>query len=546
VIVPKLGVLVLNGYGVHVAVEHGQLALSDGIGADRRAGMLNRATCGLKRLVLLGHSGTISLEALRWLHDVGAAVVQIDADGNVVLVSASQGLDDARLRRAQAIAPWTGMALDLARGLIREKFRGQAEVLTRFAAAEAAREQLQAALHDLEQAESIDQLRLVEAQAAGIYWAQWSSLAVSFARKDAARVPEHWRTFGVRRSPVSGTSRNAANPANAILNYLYAILEAEAAIAVRMVGLDPGMGFLHADQKNRDSLACDLMEAVRPQVDAVVLDLLTTRTFSARDFDKNRLGVCRVLPPLTHLLAETAPRWAKAVAPITERVAQMLAQTDLPSVVLGTGALTTPSQTTPPPSVSTPSTKRRSLSTPLTQANRSAGRAGLRRKPEPAKRTRGVARLTLPATCRGCGGPLPDAERRYCDACLPDYRTEHVAVFTAGGPRALAARRATEGTTGGVAVDDPAHGGAAGGKRGKRVSEQWHEIAAWRAGVANSPNDPTDFVRDLQPKLADLSLSALMAATGLSRRYCWLIKTGQKVPHQRHWAALENLGHAKS
>jgi hypothetical protein len=59
------GALVLGGYGVRVAVERGQLAVSDGIGRERREGLLSRATCGLKRLVVLGHSGTISFEALR-------------------------------------------------------------------------------------------------------------------------------------------------------------------------------------------------------------------------------------------------------------------------------------------------------------------------------------------------------------------------------------------------------------------------------------------------------------------------------------------------
>jgi hypothetical protein len=44
------------------------------------------------------------------------------------------------------------------------------------------------------------------------------------------------------------------NPANALLNYLYAILEAEARIAILSMGLDPGMGVLHADLKARDSL----------------------------------------------------------------------------------------------------------------------------------------------------------------------------------------------------------------------------------------------------------------------------------------------------
>jgi hypothetical protein len=34
------------------------------------------------------------------------------------------------------------------------------------------------------------------------------------------------------------------------------------------------------------------------------------------------------------------------------------------------------------------------------------------------------------------------------------------------------------------------------------------------------------------------SLAVLMEATCLLRRYCWLIKSGKKVPHRRHWAAL--------
>src|SRR4051794_41020583 len=77
----KDGILVLSGYGLRVAVERGQLVVADGIGSDRRHGRLSRATCGLKRLVVLGHAGTISFEALRWLHDLGTAFVQVDADG---------------------------------------------------------------------------------------------------------------------------------------------------------------------------------------------------------------------------------------------------------------------------------------------------------------------------------------------------------------------------------------------------------------------------------------------------------------------------------
>lgn len=61
-------------------------------------------------------------------------------------------------------------------------------------------------------------------------------------------------------------------PPNAVLNYLYAILEAEARLAAAELGLDPGLGVLHRDTPNRDNLACDLMEPARPLVDAFVFD----------------------------------------------------------------------------------------------------------------------------------------------------------------------------------------------------------------------------------------------------------------------------------
>src|SRR5262245_39507481 len=123
---PRGGVLVLSGYGLRVAVARGHLAVADGIGRERRAGLLSKATCGLSRLVVLGHAGTVSLEALRWLHGVGAAFIQLGADGEVIAATAPAGTDDARLRRAQALAPTNGVGLEVARELLREKLELQA------------------------------------------------------------------------------------------------------------------------------------------------------------------------------------------------------------------------------------------------------------------------------------------------------------------------------------------------------------------------------------------------------------------------------------
>ena len=304
---PRNGVLALSGYGIRVAIERRQLVCSDGIGRARRSSIFARATSGLLRLVVVGHTGQISFEALRWLHDIGAAFVQIDADGDVIVVSAPTKLDSARLRRSQALAAFNGTGTAIARSLLHDKMSGQFHVVGRLPDSNDARPTIQSAIDALKTTHEPDRLRLLEASAAGAYWGAWADVPLLFARKDAAALPEHWRAFGRRSSPISGAPRLAANPANALLNYCYAILEAECRIAALTIGLDPGMGILHVDQPSRDSLALDLMEAVRPDVDADVLAMLGDRTFSARDFVETRAGVCHVLPPLTQTLCEYMP-----------------------------------------------------------------------------------------------------------------------------------------------------------------------------------------------------------------------------------------------
>jgi hypothetical protein len=59
-------------------------------------------------------------------------------------------------------------------------------------------------------------------------------------------------TVGARTSPISGKQRHAANPANALLNYAYALLEAETTLALHASGLDPALGIWHTDERHRD------------------------------------------------------------------------------------------------------------------------------------------------------------------------------------------------------------------------------------------------------------------------------------------------------
>src|SRR5262249_22148449 len=141
-------------------------------------------------------------------------------------------------------------------------------------------------------------------------------------KNDLKRVPDHWRSFGARVSPLTGSPRLAANPSNAILNYLYALLESEARLSAAALGLDPGLGVLHVDAENRDSLSLDLFQPVRPQVDSYLLDWITHQPLRREWFFEQRNGNCRLMASFTAQLSETAPTWGRAVAPVAEWVAQ--------------------------------------------------------------------------------------------------------------------------------------------------------------------------------------------------------------------------------
>ncbi len=493
------GVLLLSGYGVRVGVHHGRLAVGDGLNGERRAGEFARATSGLRRLVVLGHSGFVTLDALRWLTDVGASYVQIDADGRLTACSTPSGFEDPRLTRAQALATTNGIGLRIVHELLREKLDGQRRVLERVAGTEGAQRAIAAARDALANARTIEEMRFVESAAAISYWEALAQIPVQFAQKDRRRVPEHWRTLGGRSSPIGGAPRNAVNPANAILNYLYSVLETEARIAARTLGLDPSMGLLHSDRRFRASLVHDLVEPVRPLVDAYVLELLEKHVFSARDFVETRTGTCRLVPPLPQFLAQTGRIWARHLAPVADRAVRALAKTP------GSGVKVVPA-----------------LTTRRTRAAERKGESTPKEAPLP------------PARCERCGAEVGDYRDRHCFQCFKLLRVDAAPRLRGAGPAALARMRA-EGR-------DPTHGGETRRKRAAKAALRHREHAGWRRTREQIARDREQFVEVILPKLRDVPLPALVNATGLSKAHCSMIKRGLRVPHPKHWVLLTGNG----
>jgi CRISPR-associated endonuclease Cas1 len=489
-LVPHHGTLTLFGYGIKVSVERGHLAIEDGIGPERRYARLSRVGHGLKRLVVIGSDGFVSLSALRWLADQDAAFVMLERNGEVLATTGPVRSSDARLRRAQALAVQSGTALEISRELIIQKLEGQEQVVRHKLDNSDAADAIAGFREDLATADTTNQLRLLESQAGAAYWSAWHSLPVMFPQSELRRTPEHWRVFGTRKSPLSGSPRLAATPANAMLNYLYALLESEARLAAAALGLDPGLGVMHTDLPARDSLACDLMEPVRPQVDAYLLDWILRTPLKREWFFEQRDGNCRLMASLCARLSETAPTWARAVAPLAEWVAH----------ALWSGMKKLPSDAIRP--------------TRLTQSHRSLSKGGtgvVAHKPiRPAEKL-----------CHTCGVVLKDGEQHCAECARPELRRRMLEVAKVGRavthtPEAQALRSATR-------------------------RRQAAALSTWKP--ENQPAWLTEavYAEKIQPALTGFPVSAIASALAVSHPYATDVRSGKRRPHPRHWGALARL-----
>lgn len=105
-------------------------------------------------------------------------------------------------------------------------------------------------------------------------------------------------------------------------------------------------------------------------------------------------------------------------------------------------------------------------------------------------------------------------------------------TIQAGGPARLALLRA-EGR-------DPARGGKAARKRGESIAKRNREAAEWDRAHSKRPV-PELFRREILPWLQGVPVEQIMKVTGLSLRYCSLIRRGLYVPHPRHWDSFYGL-----
>ena len=198
------GICVVDGFGVRVVVERGTLEVHDGVGPHRRSRRYDRATHGLRRLVILNAAGTVSLDALRWCNALGVGVLVLGPDGTCRLASTPRMTDDARLRRTQAFAPVEPYGLDVARWLMSRKIMGQGKLVLRRFGDSVTAETIGDLALATEGAETIDELRqLLEASAAALYFGAWSGRTVCPDLCDQGPAPYPAALVTLRGAPLA-------------------------------------------------------------------------------------------------------------------------------------------------------------------------------------------------------------------------------------------------------------------------------------------------------------------------------------------------------
>jgi len=247
---------------------------------------------------------------------------------------------------------------------------------------------------------------------------------------------------------------------------------------------------LHVDTRNRDSLACDLMEAVRPHVDAWLLDWISCEPLAREWFFEQRDGNCRLMASFAARLSETAPTWGRLVAPWAENVANTLWEIN----------------PKPRPRLDPP--------TRLTQ----------RHKRE-AKGSAFISPRTLPARrekiCRICGTTMTYGQT-HCRNCSISFSRERLIEVAKAGRIA---------------------GQSAEAQARRSDTQRRHEAGKHAWSQSDQPAWLTEdtYKERIQPQLVGITNSAIAAALGVSLYYAAAIRRGKRLPHPRHWETLARL-----
>lgn len=229
------------------------------------------------RVVLMGRGVSVTTPALFALTQRGIDVVYLTGRGRYVSRMVGAEHKHGKLRHAQALGVAdTARALRIAGAIVRGKIANQRALVRRHAEgagwAKQALAGMEAMARRVETARTLDELRGLEGQGAKEYFGLMRKML---------RPPREGGTWGFERRAYYPPP----DPVNALLSFGYTLLLNDLIAACQLTGLDPYLGFFHAIDYGRPSMALDLEEEFRPViVDSIVLTAVNRAMLGLKDF----------------------------------------------------------------------------------------------------------------------------------------------------------------------------------------------------------------------------------------------------------------------
>ncbi len=256
----------------------------------------------LKRIFIQGDV-QLSASMLAKLGEYGIGVVVLyGLKAEPTLLMPIIGKDAQRRQAQYTLSQNTMLCVAFAKQLVAQKIQGHRQILQEMERCHPQhKSQFNLAIKRLDgilikplkQASNLDTVRGLEGAAAACYF---ETLAYG--------LPASLNFDGRNRRPPK-------DPFNALLSLGYALLHSEAVLAIHAAGLDPYVGFYHVVEHGRESLACDLVEPLRHEIDRLCWRLVAEKTLTAKDFSQsekmcllNKTGRVRFYQAYENLLTE--------------------------------------------------------------------------------------------------------------------------------------------------------------------------------------------------------------------------------------------------
>jgi CRISPR-associated protein Cas1 len=292
--------LLLNGHGIDMRVNGAKLHVKDGRFSTEEPEkyIFSPKRMDIDSIIIYGQNGNLTIDAIKWLIKHNVQISILNWDGKLLTTMLPPESTNVKTKFAQYHAFEDEKArVKIAKNFIEAKFDKTLVLLDylkqRYPEIEY---DLTEDFEKLKKAKAIKEIMGVEGGVAYKYWNEFSK-AIPDKYDFESRIDSSRRATG------------AGDMVNAMLNYGYALLEAEGLRAINAVGLDPHVGFLHEMTTSKNSLAYDLQEPYRFLVDFAVISLIESERMETKDFIRTESYSLRLRPSGAKKLTEEINLW---------------------------------------------------------------------------------------------------------------------------------------------------------------------------------------------------------------------------------------------